>query len=207
MAELFNLTERRINQLVQKKIISKNEDGLFDLWQTVQGYIRYLQGMQNGAIPAEISELEKRLLQAQTIEREAKARKAQFEADVMEGELLKLEDVSHQWESRFVEIKAAMLELPKRLAFRFTDPDIRLNVEEEVISFVSELLTRYSREGICPHLAVAPENSTAGIAPSAKHNGERMGKRKPSSRRKDIPAPGTVENASNSISKGANERI
>ena len=64
----------------------------------------------------------------------------------MEGKLLKLEDVARQWTSRYVEVKAAMLEFPKRVAFRFTDPEVRLRVEEEANAFVVELLERYSRE-------------------------------------------------------------
>ena len=54
IAELFNLTERRVEQLAQKKIIPKVGRGMFDLGPTVQAYIRYLQGLSNGAISAEV---------------------------------------------------------------------------------------------------------------------------------------------------------
>lgn len=204
---MFGVTDRRIRQLVQKKIIPNVGRGMFDLGPTVQAYIRYLQGLSNGAISADTSELSQRLLQAQTLEKEAKARKAQLETGVIEGQLLKLDDVSHQWMSRFVEIKAAMLELPKRVAFRFTNPDVRLNVEEEVVAFVTELLTRYSREGICPDSPVGSEDTTKGALPSSGNNGKRMGKRKQSSRRKVVAASGAVANAQDALSEGTDERV
>ncbi|MBQ9528616.1 MAG: hypothetical protein IJR68_13530 [Fretibacterium sp.] len=94
-------------------------------------------------------------MKAQALEKEAKARQARYQADVLEGKLLKLEDVSQQWTARYIELKAAMLEFPRRVAFRFTDPTVRVNVEEEASEFVTELLERYSRDGIMPDSPVA----------------------------------------------------
>ena len=74
---------------------------------------------------------------------------------MLEGKLLKLEDVSQQWTARYIELKAAMLEFPRRVAFRFTDPTVRVNVEEEASAFVTELLDRYSRDGIMPDSSMA----------------------------------------------------
>ena len=154
IAELFELTEQRVNQLAQQKIIPKAGRGLFDLGPTVQAYIRYLRRL--GGALGEVSDWEQRLLKAQALEKEAKARQARYQADVMEGKLLKLEDVSQQWTARYIELKAAMLEFPRRVAFRFTDPTVRVNVEEEASAFVTELLDRYSRDGITP-----PDSSVA----------------------------------------------
>ena len=154
IAELFELTEQRVNQLAQQKIIPKAGRGLFDLGPTVQAYIRYLR-RQGGSV-GEMSSWEQRLLKAQAEEREAKARIAKLQADVLDGKLLKLEDVSQQWTARYIELKAAMLEFPRRVAFRFTDPTVRVNVEEEATAFVAELLDRYSREGIMPDSSLAP---------------------------------------------------
>ena len=124
-----------------------------------------------------MTDLNQRLLMAQTLEREAKARQAQYQADVMEGKLLKLEDVARQWMSRYVEVKAAMLEFPKRVAFRFTDPEVRLRVEEEANAFVVELLERYSREGILPDGSVGAGAAEKSAPTSEGDDGERMGER------------------------------
>jgi phage terminase Nu1 subunit (DNA packaging protein) len=79
IAELLNLTERRVEQLAQKKIIPKAGKGLFDLGPTVHAYVKYLQGIANGAITADKSEINQRFLQAQAEEREAKASMAKLE--------------------------------------------------------------------------------------------------------------------------------
>ena len=65
IANLLNVSERRIEQLVKQKIIPKAGRGVFDLGPTVTAYIRYLQGLCSGAIKSgEPSELDRRLLEA-----------------------------------------------------------------------------------------------------------------------------------------------
>lgn len=85
IARLFNISERRVEQLAHKKIIPKVGRGVFDLGPTVNAYIRYLQGLCAGAMNSdEPSELDKRLLEAKVLERESKARQAKYRADAME---------------------------------------------------------------------------------------------------------------------------
>ena len=88
IANLLNLSERRLEQLAKQKIIPKAGRGVFDLGSTVTAYVRYLQGLTTGAIRAsETSELDKRLLEAKVLERESKARQAKYRADAMEQDL------------------------------------------------------------------------------------------------------------------------
>ena len=88
IANLLNVSERRIEQLVKQKIIPKAGRGVFDLGPTVTAYIRYLQGLCSGAIKSgEPSELDRRLLEARVLERESKARQAKYRADLMESEI------------------------------------------------------------------------------------------------------------------------
>ena len=88
IANLLNVSERRIEQLAKQKIIPKAGRGVFDLGPTVTAYIRYLQGLCSGAIRNdEPSELDRRLLEARVLERESKARQAKYRADSMEQEI------------------------------------------------------------------------------------------------------------------------
>lgn len=88
IANLLNISERRLEQLARKKIIPKAGRGVFDLGPTVQAYVRYLQGLCSGAIrESEPSDLEKRLKEAQVLERESKARQAKYKADLLEQKL------------------------------------------------------------------------------------------------------------------------
>lgn len=90
IANLLNVSERRIEQLVKQKIIPKAGRGVFDLGPTVQAYVRYLQGICSGAIKSrEPSELDRRLMEARVLERESKARQAKYRADAMEQEVRK----------------------------------------------------------------------------------------------------------------------
>ena len=90
IANLLNVSERRIEQLVKQRIIPKAGRGVFDLGPTVQAYVRYLQGLCSGAIRnTEPTELDRRLMEARVLERESKARQAKYRADMMEQELQK----------------------------------------------------------------------------------------------------------------------
>jgi phage terminase Nu1 subunit (DNA packaging protein) len=197
LAELFGITERQIERLVQKKIIPTAGRGQFVPWTTIQAYIRYKSAQANGAISADVSELNQRLLQAQTREREAKAALRQIELEQRQGEIIKIDEVKRQWAARLLEFKAAMLEMPKLAAFRFTDADIRIHVEEELNSFVIETLTRYSRDGI---FAVGDRGNAADAPPSEGDNGEPVGGRKPRARRENKPAAGAVEDKPDAVS-------
>lgn len=123
IAELLDLTERRVEQLAQKRIIPKAGRGLFDLRATVNAYVRYLHGFRIGGRERDPSELEHRMLEAHVHEREAKARQAKCRADAME-----------------IASRALAQEMPRRLAARFPHPDIRSEVEREAEAFLQEML-------------------------------------------------------------------
>lgn len=48
IAKLFNLTERRVQQLSKEGVIPKAERGKYELIGAVQGYVRYLQERSQG---------------------------------------------------------------------------------------------------------------------------------------------------------------
>jgi phage terminase Nu1 subunit (DNA packaging protein) len=116
IAELFGVTERRVEQLSQKKIVPKAGKGLFDLGPTVQAYIRYLHGLANGAISADTTELNQRLLQANVEEHEAKARMAELDLSVMQGRLHEAGDVKKIMADMIVSCRSRMLALPSKAA-------------------------------------------------------------------------------------------
>lgn len=122
IANLLNLSERRIEQLVKQKVIPKAGRGVFDLGPTVQTYVRYLQGLSSGALKTtEPSELDRRLMEARVLERESKARQAKYRADAMEQEIVKAR---------------ISTELPRRLRERNYDTQLI----DEVMAVLSEIL-------------------------------------------------------------------
>ena len=110
IANLLNLSERRVEQLTKKKIIPNAGRGVYDLGSTVQSYIRYLQGLCSGTIKiSEPSELDRRLLEAKVLERESKARQAKYRADAMERDL------------QNDELREEILKLPQELLKNFPE--------------------------------------------------------------------------------------
>ncbi|MDR1516253.1 MAG: hypothetical protein LBS45_11215 [Synergistaceae bacterium] len=136
IAELFGVTERRIRQLAQKKIIPKAGKGLYDLGPTVQAYIRYLHGLLNGAVSADMTELNQRLLQANTTEREAKARMAELDLSVMQGRLHEADHVKKIMIDMIAACRSRMLALPSKAAVTVST----MTGSAEIASFLREII-------------------------------------------------------------------
>jgi phage terminase Nu1 subunit (DNA packaging protein) len=149
IAELFGVTERRVEQLAQKKIIPKVGKGLFDLGPTVQAYIRYLHGLANGAISADTTELNQRLLQAQADEREAKARMAELDLAVMQGKLHEADHVKKIMTDMIAASRSRMLALPSKAAIAtssMADPAEISSFLRELVYQALEALSEYDPE-------------------------------------------------------------
>lgn len=205
IADLLNLSERRVEQLTHQKILPKAERGKYDLGPTVKAYVMYLQQRLSGGDEViDIKALKDEKLRAETDERRAKARIAEMRAKALEGSLLEREQVVKEWTSRVTEVKAALLNLPQEIGFLFADSQYRNTVEEGVELFVEETLKRYSREGICTPCVAAPCAVEQGGAecPEAptKNISKPMGRRKPHPGQKKQRHAGTLEDSKNPLS-------
>jgi phage terminase Nu1 subunit (DNA packaging protein) len=149
IAELFSVTERRVEQLAQKKIIPKAAKGLFDLGPTVQAYIRYLHGLTNGAISADSAELNQRLLQAQAEEREAKARMTELDLSVMRGQLHEAEHVKKIMTDMIVASRSLLLAIPSKastIVANMAEPTEVAAYLRAMINEALEILSEYDAE-------------------------------------------------------------
>lgn len=115
IAKLFNLTERRVQQLAKDGIIPKDERGKYDLVGAVRGYIKYLQeralGRGDGAYNdgVDIKLERKRLISAQ-------ANKTESENLKLRGELVSFELVKDVLNEAAVCYGRGVDALPGRLA-------------------------------------------------------------------------------------------
>lgn len=115
IAKLFNLTERRVQQLAKENIIPKAERGKYDLVGSVRGYVKYLQeralGRDDGAYKDEsdIKVERKRLIKAQ-------ADKTESETQKLRGELVPFELVEDVLNEVAVLYGTGVDALPGRLA-------------------------------------------------------------------------------------------
>ncbi|MDR1048747.1 MAG: hypothetical protein LBL51_03240 [Synergistaceae bacterium] len=176
VAQLFLISERWVRELTKQKILIQAKRGLYELAPTIQAYIRYLtKKARDSTAGGEDSEkLAHRRMTAETEEREAKARKAQVAVAISEGRLMKRDEVVREWTERVLEVRSALLELPRRVGSRFLDTGTRSLVEEEVERTIHEILERYSRRGISLN-ALLDGGGTGGAEASAAADGEPVG--------------------------------
>lgn len=110
IAKLFDLTERRIQQLAAEGIIPKSIKGKYELVASVKGYIKYLR-LNKEDTKSSISVERARLLkmQADNLEQDMKFRNKT---------LLAREKVKKEWTSILGCCRATLLAIPNRLAYQ-----------------------------------------------------------------------------------------
>jgi len=95
IAHLFNLTERRVQQLAKEKIIPKPQRGKYELIGAVRGYIQYLKDRASGqqSVASEYQSERLRLITAQADEME-------LSVGERRAQLVSIDDIHLVW-SRF----------------------------------------------------------------------------------------------------------
>jgi phage terminase Nu1 subunit (DNA packaging protein) len=148
LARLFNLTERRIQQMARDGIIPKPEKGKYDLIGCTRAYIKYLQERATGRdIEPQDAYLERaRLLKAQ-------ADKTELEVKSLNGQVVPSEQVELLWSGLVASFRLRMLAMPVRCALRVmnlkTYPEIETCLREHVHEALNEL-SRYDPEQHSP---------------------------------------------------------
>lgn len=110
IAKLFDLTERRVQQLAAEGIIPKSIKGQYQLVPSVKGYIKYLRSNKEdskSSVTVERARLLK--MQADNLEQETNFRNKN---------LLAKEDVKKEWISILGCCRSALLAIPNRLAYQ-----------------------------------------------------------------------------------------
>jgi phage terminase Nu1 subunit (DNA packaging protein) len=139
IAKLFNLTERRVQQLAKDGIIPKAERGKYELIGSVQGYVKYLQDRaigQHDPSPTGLADEKIRLTRAQADEKE-------LQVSILKRELIPAPEIIEAWSEMVGTIRARLLALPGRLANRVMSfenvRDAEDYAREEVYSALQEL--------------------------------------------------------------------
>lgn len=142
LAKLFNLSERRIQQLARDGIIPKPErNGRYDLIGCVQGYVKYLQERAVGRTDIEPQDtyIERaRLLKAQ-------ADKTELEVKAMNGELIAADEVESLWSGLVASFRSRLLALPVRCAHKVMSLKTYQEIESTLRAHVFEALSELAR--------------------------------------------------------------
>jgi len=124
IAQLFNVSVRRIQQLTQDGTIDtiKTESGRrYDLIPTIQKYIKYLQDRATGREKAQKdANNESEKLEAEAKLKRAKAEVADLELKELKGELHRAEDVEAVMTDHILLLRSMILAMPGRLAVDVT---------------------------------------------------------------------------------------
>ncbi len=143
IAKLFDLTERRVQQLAQEKVIPKSIKGKYELVPCVKGYINYLRersiGKELGSSDASTARV--RLLTLQ-------ANKLEIENNILDKQFLSAEDVKRTWFSLISRCRASFLSLPSKLANQVIGLKEAGEAEELIKLSVYEALTELTTEDI-----------------------------------------------------------
>jgi len=108
LAELFDLTDRRIQQLADEGIIKKSKRGEYELFPSIQGYIHFLKSAANGTSSGLA---EQRLRQAK-----AKADREELELKALTGDLVDKTDAIAAWGEAVQMMKTMLLSIPAKVA-------------------------------------------------------------------------------------------
>lgn len=144
IADLLLLSERRVQQLVQEKVIPRARAGEYALTPSVQGYIRYLRDrIQTGDDP----DLTRERALLIKVQRET----AELELAAMRGEMHKSEDVKTVWTECIVNCRSRLLAIPTKLAPVLYEAETVADIQEALKKAVYEALdelAEYSKERI-----------------------------------------------------------
>ncbi len=140
IAKLFDITERRVQQLAKDGIIPKPDKGKYELIGSVRGYIKYLQERAYGKeITHADAHLEKtRLIKIQTDIAEIDLKK-------LKGKLVAIEDVEHEWSSLVTAFRSRLLSLPNKAAHSVIGVKEHHKIENKIRDMINEALTELSK--------------------------------------------------------------
>lgn len=114
VADMFDLTTRRVGQLCEEGILSKIKQGSFELVPTVKNYIRFLKTKNDVASSDE--SITEEFNKEHTLREKALREKAELEVGLMKGKLHASEDVEREMTKMLAAFRAKILSIPSKLA-------------------------------------------------------------------------------------------
>lgn len=113
IAKMFNLTERRVRQLVEEGIINRIGHGRFDLIDTVSKYITYLKLSADTFDESDVAES---LDYEKWLHEKAKREKAEIELAHLKNEMHRSEEIEKVLNHMVMAFRSKMLSLPSKMA-------------------------------------------------------------------------------------------
>ena len=142
IADMLDVSPRRIGQLCEEGILSKVKNGSFLLVPTIRNYVRYLKTKNDTDKPENGDVSEEYAIEHTKLEK-AKREKAELEVALMKGNVHASEDVEREMTKMLSAFRARTLSIPSKLAPRVAITQDAIKIEEmirnEVYSALREL--------------------------------------------------------------------
>lgn len=139
MAALLSLTPRRVQQLAKDGIISKGERGIYNLAETIRGYVKFLQGINTGGadLHAERTRLTK-----------INADRKQLDLEKARGELINVDMAMKIWGGVVSSARTRILAIPNKLAPLVVSVNDVAEIKETVEEFIYEVLNELANPNL-----------------------------------------------------------
>lgn len=175
IARLLMISERRVQQLANEGVIPRTESRRYNLEESVQAYIQFLQGKNVGRAMADeqidFHEEKARLTKIQ-------ADKAQLELDEMARSLVKAEEVSREWYNAVTDCKGRLLSIPSKAAPIVAAETSAGACKKIIDDLVFEALEELGSYGNREREEADPEGDDS-VEAATEDDGEQLGGSKP----------------------------
>lgn len=148
MAELFELSARRIQQLTQDGILKTHDTPAgrrYNVGEATKDYIKYLRQQIDKKQGSQNNKLETDKLQAEVDIKNAKARVAELQLAELEGTMHRAEDVEAMTTDLVFSIRSALMAMPGRLAVDTAELETPAETSARIQEEVNEVLLSLSQ--------------------------------------------------------------
>lgn len=141
IADIVDLTPRRINQLCEEGILNKVKNGSFQLVPTIRNYIRFLK--TKSELESATDDIDAEFNKEHTLLEKAKREKAELEVSLMKGTVHASEDVERELIKMLSAFRSRVLAIPSKVAPKASATDdityIEAMLRDEVYNALKEL--------------------------------------------------------------------
>ena len=178
IAEILDLSERRVRQLVTDGILPKNsERGRYELIPCVRGYIHWLR---DRSLYGEAKAKQENIISLDEARRRkliAEAELAELELEKERGEVVDIEATEKSWSDVLGNVRAKILALPTTIAPVVSVEDDQKIVKELLTKAVEQALTELSaiNVGSERETGQGSDKDVEKDVPTAKVDSQRVG--------------------------------
>ena len=169
IAQLLDITDRRVRQLVSEGIIPRPVRGVYHAVNCIHGYIHYLRGLAEGSGEATLTDERTRLIHNQADLAEIDLMKAR-------GELIPTSKARGAWTVVIQGIRQKLLAIPTRLAARVASVKSIPQAKDIIEEAIREVLNECTNPDLAKLGRMESDQRRPNLfSASAEAEGERLG--------------------------------